>query len=696
MELAAVLEIGVEDLPPLMTKDVLAQFKEKGEIFLREERIKYKKITTWGSSQRLILYIEGIASSQEDTIEKEFGPPKNVVFTPEGKYTEAGRRYLEAKGAKESDLGVETLEKGEYVYIKRYRKGEKTISILPHLFKKLIIETHFPKSMRWGKDNFSFGRPIRYITALLGKEVVEFELAGIKSSRKSRGHRYLYPKFIDIPSAFEYPKLLRKMRVIFDPEERREKIKNQIQKIIYQLNKKGCNAKLLPDDELLEELTFLTEHPTVFIGEFDARYLSLPSFILKECLREYQKHFAVVNKKGILPFFIGIRDGGKQGLQNIIEGNKKVLHARFNDAQFFYQEDCELPLEKKVSALKKVIVQEKLGSYYDKVKRLVQLSEKVLGQLKIPEEVKRRVRRAAYLCKADLVTNIVREFPELQGIAGKEYALKSGEEPLVAKAIEEHRKPRFNGDNLPQSMEGALLAILDKIDTLTGAFWAGFIPSGSEDPWGLRREAQGVIEIILNKRLDLSLTNLIKTSMELYGNKPEAQKKLREFFNVRLVTFLKELGVAFDQINAVMKVGGDNIVDLFARAQALQNVAKSCTFKEEVIAIVRLLNILKQARDWRVKIPCEVSKKYLIEKEEKKLYQRWRKIRGEVDDLLDNREYTKAYKKLSSLKDLIHDFFEKVLVMSEQLELRNNRLALLKDIGLRVLKIADFSELQVK
>jgi len=697
MELASILEVGVEDLPSKMVKDALEQLRERGEASLKSYRVNYRKITTWGSSQRLVLYIEGVEPKQEDIVEKDPGPPKNVVFDSEGKLTEAGKRYLEAKKATRDELEVETSEKGEYVYIKRYHRGRKTISILPRLFTELIRELHFPKSMRWKEDSFSFGRPIRYVLALLGEEVVEFEIAGIRSARKSRGHRYLYPKLIDIPSVTHYPGIMRKARVIVDPEERKRKIIRQIQKVIFQLKDKGYReVRIIPDEELLEELTYLVEYPTVFYGDFDPRFLSLPSFVLKACLREYQQHFTVADKRGILPFFIGVRDGGKYNLQSIVEGNRRVLHARLKDAEFFYQEDQKIPLDKRVSALKGIVVQEKLGSYHDKIKRLVKLVEKFSAQLEIPEETRKKIQRAAYLCKADLVTNMVREFPELQGMVGGDYALHFGEDFRVAKAIEEHRKPRFNKDELPQSTEGAILAITDKMDTLAGAFWIDFIPSGSEDPWGLRREAQGIIEIILDKRLNLSLKKLIDESIKLYGDKKEAREKLSQFLQGRTVTLLRERGATFDQINAVMKVGKDDVVDLITRARALQRIATREEFKEEIVAIIRLLNILKQARDWGIKVPSQIKEEKLVEKEEKEFYRCWKKIKGKVAHLLSNREYKKAYGRLSILKEPIHNFFEKVLVMSEDQELRLNRLALLKEVGSAFLRIADFTELKVK
>lgn len=697
MHLDSVLEIGVEDLPPQMVKSALEQLYQKGGAYLKEHRLEYKKIHVWGSSRRLIFYIEELKSTQEDLIEKESGPPKNVVFDSEGRLTEAGKRYLEAKKVKAKQLEIEKTKKGEYVYIKRTHRGRETIQILPAIFTQLISGLHFAKNMRWKEGNFYFGRPIRYILALFGDRVVHFNIAGVSSGRKTKGHFYLNPEFVEVPTASSYGEILKKARVIFDPEERREKIMIQIQKIIGQLKKRGYpEAQMIPDEELLEKLIYLVEYPTVFVGQFDPEFLKLPSFILKTCLRGYQQQFTVGGKNGILPFFIGIRDGNERNLSEIIEGNRRVLHARLRDAEFFYREDRKISLEKRVPLLKEIVVQERLGSYYDKVERVIKLVQDLCSLLDISESDQKVIVRAAYLCKADLLTNMVREFPELQGIVGANYALYFGEDPRVAKSIEEHRKPRSNQDEIPESLEGAILAIADKMDTLAGAFWINFIPTGSEDPWGLRREAQGILEIIVGKQFDFSLQELIDRAVNLYGEGKEVGEKLKDFFESRIRLLLREKNIPYDQINAVMKTETFNLVDIFSRAWTLKEIIQREDYKREVMAIIRLVNILKQAREWKIKLPGKINEEMLIQEEEKCLYQKWKNIKGEVLEYIEKREYKKAYERLSELKDLIHDFFEKVLVMSEDMNLRLNRLAMLNQIGQVFLRIADFSELQVK
>ncbi len=697
MPKTALLEIGVEDLPPSFVGEALRQLKEKGEELFTSAYLDYERINTFGSSQRLVFQVVGLSSRQRPRFDKEMGPPQIMVFDEAGKLTPKGRAYLKAKGMKKEDLGIEKLEKGSYVYIKRKKISQPTEKLLSSLFCELIRSIHFPKSMRWGREDFSFGRPVRSILALFGEKMVRFKIAGISSHRKARGHRFLSPSYFSVPTPQEYFLLLKKNYVIVDPEERKKLILRQIRKIISSLRKTYPRAKIYEDEDLLEELVYLVEYPTLFIGEFDQRFLSLPQPVLKACLRDYQKHFSVGDGEKSLAYFVGVREGNKDHLEEVVEGNRRVLHARLTDAMFFLEEDKKTPLDKRVSELKEMIAQEKLGSYYDKTMRLVKLTDRIASHLEQSKKIKEKAKEAAYLCKADLVTQMVKEFPSLHGVMGQEYALQSGKDLEVAQAILEHRMPRFSGDGLPHTEEGATLALTDKVDTLVGSFWAGFIPSGAGDPWGLRREAQGIVEIILDKEWQISLDYLIRESLKLYREKITGiDLKVKEFLRARIVGILKEREVKTEQVKAVLKAGFDNVVDVVKRGDALRSAATRSEFKEEVIAIVRLVNILKQAKEWRLRIPEHVREELLEEKEERNLYLHWKKIELQVEKLLNEQSYPHAYQILSTLTHSIHDFFEGVLVMSEDQNLRLNRLSLLSKIGKTFLSIADFTELQVK
>ena len=705
------LEIGVEELPPLAVGETLTQLKVEGEKLFAASYIDYERISSFGSSRRLVLWAEGVARNQRERTLKEMGPPRSVVLTQSGQLTPEGRAYLKAKGAKGEDLGIEKLTKGNYVYLKRKIKGKKTKKILPHLLVELIKSLSFPKSMRWGQGGFPFGRPIRSLLALFGEEVIGFELAGISSGRKTRGHPYLFPSTFSIRNPREYFPQLKKRYVIVNQEERRKLILKQLEEMIIPLRENHRQAKILYDEELLEEVVYLVEYPTLFLGEFDGEFLSLPIPVLRACLRDYQKHFCLADGDRILPYFAGIREGNKDYLEQVVEGNQRVLNARLTDAKFFFSEDMKKfaqemkkPLEDRFPQLKGIVVQEKLGSYHDKYLRLHDLSQKILGQVVENKDVKlwNRVIEAANLCKADLVTQMVKEFPSLQGTMGGEYTLRSGKHPQVAQAISEHRLPRFSNDKLPETLEGAILALADKMDTVVGAFGAGFIPSGSEDPWGLRRDVQGIVEIILDRRWRIDLDDLIEDTLEGYNKNrraiisKEIIPKIKEFFEVRIRNVLKEKGIRTHEIKAVLGIGFADITDAVKRGEALGKISQRREFKDEVIAIVRLVNILKQARQWKLRIPRMIIKNSLREKEEKELYELWMKLGGGIESLLDKQEYVEAYEKLSRFRGPIHNYFEKVLVMCEEENLRENRLSLLHGIGKLFTRIADFTQLQVK
>jgi len=693
------LEIGVEELPPLAVGQILIQLKAQGKKLFAASYIDYERISSFGSSRRLVFWAEGVARNQRERTLKEMGPPQSIVFTQSGQLTPEGKAYLKAKGAKKEDLGIEKLAKGDYVCLKRKIKGEKTEKMLPRLSVQLITSLSFPKSMRWGQIDFSFARPIRSLLALFGEEVVNFELAGISSNRKTRGHPYLSASTFSIRNPREYFSQLKKRYVIVSPEERRKLILEQLEEMIMPLRENHPQAKILLDEELMEEMVYLVEYPTLFLGEFDSQFLSLPVPVLRACLRDQQKHFSLADGDRILPYFAGVREGNKEYLEEVIEGNQRVLNARLADAKFFFSEDTKKPLEDRVLQLKGIVVQKKLGSYYDKTVRLHDLSQKILSQVVGNKDVKlwNRVIEAANLSKADLVTQMVKEFPSLQGTMGGEYALRSGKDPRVAKAISEHRLPRFSNDKLPETLEGAILALADKMDTVVGSFWAGFIPSGSEDPWGLRRDVQGMVEIILERRWRIDLDYFLEEALALYTkNDKEIIPKIKEFFEIRIRNVLKEKGIGTHEIKAVLSIGFTDITDAVKRGEALGKICQRREFKDEVIAIVRLVNILKQAQHWKVRVPQMVRENFLREKEEKELYELWIKLRGEIGSLLDKQEYVEAYEKLSRFKEPIHDFFEKVLVMCEEENLRKNRLSLLNGIGKLFTRIADFTQLQVK
>ncbi|TES85511.1 glycine--tRNA ligase subunit beta, partial [Candidatus Aerophobetes bacterium] len=500
----------------------------------------------------------------------------------------------------------------------------------------------------------------------------------------------------------EYFSELKKRYVVVDQEERRKLILKQSEDMISHLRENHPQAKILGDEELLEEVVYLVEYPTPFLGEFDRQFLSLPVPVLRACLRDYQKHFSLADGDRILPYFVGIREGNRDYLDEVVDGNRRVLNARLTDAQFFFSQDTKKIFDTaRVSELKEIVVQEKLGSYYDKAKRLAQISDKIVSRItktkKEENELYPRVSEAAWLCKLDLTTQMVKEFPSLQGTMGAEYARRSGKDARVAQAVSEHRLPRFSNDKLPETLEGAILALADKMDTVVGSFWAGFIPSGSEDPWGLRRDAQGIVEIILDRGWRIDLDGLLEEVLALYTeNDKDIIPRIRDFFENRIRNVLKEKGIGIRETNAILSIGFADITDAVRRAEALGKISRRREFKDQVIAIVRLVNMLKQAQQWKVRIPQVVREDLLREKEEKELYELRMKLEGKIESLLNKQKYVEAYQELSRFEEPIHDFFDKVLVMSEEESLRKNRLSLLNGIGKFFNSIADFTQLQVK
>lgn len=698
MERSALLEVGVEDFPPSFVKLALIQFKEKGkELFLRY-RLKFKSLQVGGSSRRLILLVEGVPDKQEDLVEREKGPPAKVLFSPQGKLTSQGEGYLRAKGLKREDLKVERDEKGEYVWVEKRTKGEKTPQVLKRLFPELLFGLEFPKTMRWGKESFFFPRPLRYVLALWGDTPVEFEVGGVRSDRESESHPYLYPgEKIKVKKAEEYLEFLKKRGVIWDQEERKKIILREIEKILTT----PPGARMVKDEELLETLSLMVEHPKVFMGNFSPSFLSLPFPLLRACLRDYQFHFSVVKESGEpLPVFLGIRDGGEENMKEVREGNERVLEARLRDAEFFFQEDKKIPLEKRVEELKEIVVQEKMGSYLEKTRRLVKLTRRVWEELGGKEGEEKILERASYLCKADLLTQVVKEFPELAGEMGSIYAREWGEGEEVARAICEHRRPLFPGDSPPETSKGAVLALSDRIDTLVGSIWAGFIPTGSQDPWGLRRDVQAIIDILSQKDWRISLEWLIRESLKTYRVKGKEGEKvlkvIRELFLSRLRGRLKEMGLSGTQIEAVLGAGFDDLAHTLKRGRVLLELSRGENFREEVIALVRVVSILRQAEEKKISFPREVKEKLLKEKEEKLLFEKWRNFKEKGERLWKRGEYVQAFRVAIGIREYIHLFFDRILVMCEEEALRLNRLALLGEIGSFFQRLADFTLLQVK
>jgi glycyl-tRNA synthetase beta chain len=697
------LEIGTEELPATYIEPALEQIEALCKKFFLEERIPFKEIKTYATPRRLVLFVREVARKQEDFIKEVLGPAKNIAFDQQDNPTEAARGFARSQKIKVEDLVTRKTEKGEYVFALKKETGLATLKVLPKILKQIITGISFPKSMRWPQSNIRFARPIRWIVALYGTKTVNFSLGKLKAGRLTRGHSLLSSKPLMVKSIAKYGELLRNNYVIVDQEERKRTIEKAITNAI-----RKVKGKLLEDKELLEEVNYLLEYPTAVLGRFDEKYLKLPREVLITCLRHHLKYFSLVDSTGrLLPYFVGLRDGISEYMENVREGYQIVLSARLKDAEFFFEQDTKKSLGKYVEKLKGVVFQEELGTIYDKTQRIIELSD-IIASLTNANCKKSALERIAFLCKADSVTEMVGEFPELQGIMGREYARISGEERSVADGIYEHHLPLSASGELPRSIEGAIVSIADKVDTISGDFCVGFVPSGSEDPYGLRRQAQGVIRIILDKRFTLPLDILVNASLGLLQKSAHFSRKrweeisevkdgILQFFRQRFESILTEDGIDYDEIDATLAVGFSDLVDAQLRAQSIHKLRKSFDFEPIIIAFKRAKNILKQAEDWNIKVlGSQFNEQKLEEVEEKKLYAGFKKIEKETEEFLKNRGYGEALEKLVSLRKPVDEFFDKVMVMVEDKELRNNRLALLNRIVSLFCRIADFSKIVVE
>lgn len=690
---ALLFEIGTEEIPARFMAGAIKQLAELAESFFTEKRLLYTGLTTYGTPRRLALLVEHLAERQPDLVKEVKGPAKKTAFDAEGNPTKAAQGFARSQGVAVEELLVKEINGGEYLYAYVKEEGKATSEILPEILSKLVTSLSFPKPMRWGTEDLRFARPIRWLVALYGNQVVELELAGVKAGRETRGHRFLSKGSIALDNPQEYLGKLEAGFVIADQDRRRRLIWQQIEA---EAAKIGGSVE--QDEELLEEVTFLVEYPTALCGSFAEKYLELPQEVLITPMKEHQRYFPVWSKedKKLLPKFITVRNGSEVYLENVIAGNEKVLLARLADAQFFYQEDRRVPLKDRIEQLQKVVFQESLGTVYEKVQRIKALAVYIAEELNWADDVKALVQECAGLCKADLVTNMVYEFPELQGIMGDYYARLEGYDTRVAQGIREHYQPRFAGDEVPQSAVGLAVGIADKLDTIVGCFGIGLVPTGSQDPYALRRQALGICHIIIQHNLRLSLNKLTAQACRLYEpilagiDAQKVNELMQQFFRQRVQNILEERGIRYDVIDAVLAVGHDDLADTVKRAEALQDFGNRAEFVKLVTAFTRAANLTKYAKNFTV------QEGFFIEDVEKKLFNAVQRVRQVVEEQTGKANYMKALEILSSLQEPVDDFFSEVMVMVDDERIKENRLGLLQMVVRLTCRIADLSKLAVK
>ena len=682
------LEIGVEELPSRFGQTTLDQIENNLSKLLKEERINFDNIEKYATPRRLTFVIKNLADKATDLEEEVKGPAKKIAVDADGNFTKPALGFMKSKGLDPENVYFKQLGNAEYLFGTIKQEGKHTSEVLKTIVPEAIKNVTFPKAMRWGGKNMRFARPIRWMVALLNNEVLDIDLEGIKSSNITRGHRFLGEKEFEVNSVEEYFEKLDKNFVVLDQHKRKEMIREQAIEVA-----KSLGGEVELDEDLLEEITFLVEYPTAFYGEFDEEYVKLPKEVVTTPMKEHQRYFPVLKDGKLLPNFIAVRNGDSNRIDLVKAGNEKVLRARLADALFFYHEDTKKPLESFVDKLQTVVFQAKLGTVYDKTLRIEKLSQVILNELNMTES-KENTLRAAKLCKADLVTNMVFEFTELQGIMGRDYAQVSGENEEVCQGIFEHYLPRFAGDILPETNTGIALSIADKLDSIAGFFAIGIKPSGSQDPYALRRQALGILSILLDRKLSVNLNNLINAALDNYSNlefnKEEVASQIVEFFVERVKNLFKDLGIRYDVIDAVLNNNLDDISDIHTRALELNRWLQKDELVEMLTAFNRVATLAEKATTYIVK------EDLLKEDAEIKLYNGFKEIKSNVESLLLDKKYNEALDAFATLRPLVDNLFDNVMVMDKDEAIKENRLGLLKQIYSTMLTICDLSKIVYK
>ncbi len=679
-------EVGTEEIPAGFLSKAVVDMEDIMRKSLTEKMIPFEGIKCMATPRRLVLYIADVAQKQQDQTIEKIGPAKKSAFDESGNPTKAALGFAKGQGLEVSQLETIVTDKGEYLGARKTLAGQPTATLLPDILTSFLLAIPFRKSMRWANYDLKFARPIHWILALYCGNVVPLKIEDIVSGNTSRGHRFMSPDAFTVSGFDDYLNKSRQNYVITDQAERKKLILEEAQKAAA-----GVGGKLFYTEDLLDTISFIVEYPVIVRGGFDENYLQIPKEVLTTTMISHQKYFPVINDAGkLLPYFIAVSNTKARDLAVVARGNERVLRARLADASFFFEEDKKVPLETRVESLKKVVFHTLLGTSHQKVLRFRKLAVAIAQ--KVQPAVKKNVDRAALLAKADLESLMVGEFSELQGIMGREYALMAGESPAVAGAIYEHYLPIIAGGDLPQSHEGAIVSIADKIDTIVGFFGVGLPPTGTADPYALRRQSLGIINIILDKRYPLTLDFLITESVNLFKGtlkKPaeEIKKEILGFFQGRLQNQLIAQGLAYDTVDAILTEGISDVVSALEKIKALQAFRQNPEFEPISIAFKRVDNILKDFRD------PQIDMSLLKEDAEIHLFSVFENIKTRVEKGIAENDFNFALTELAKLRPPVDAFFDGVMVMDKEEKIRHNRLSLLAEISALFHQIADFSKI---
>ena len=692
------LEVGAEELPASFVEPALEDLKRVFTERCQQARLAHGEVRAFGTPRRLALLVRAVADGGQDVQREVQGPSVKAAFDAQGKPTKAAEKFAEGLGLKVDQLKRAQTPKGEYLAATVEDKGRPAPDILEDVLHQAVHSINFKKSMRWGDVELAFARPAHWIVALFGGDVIPVVLGDIRSGRTTAGHRFLSPQPIELKEPGQYADALRKANVVADIAERKKLVSDRVHEAAAR-----AGGKLLEDEALVDQVTNLVELPNPVVGSFDERHLDLPPEVLISEMKSHQRYFSVVDGQGkLLPRFIAVSNTPVRDEKLSLRGYERVLRSRLADGRFFFDEDRKVPLASRVEKLKRVVWQGQLGSYADKVERFRQLAD-FLAHATGLEKLGKTIDRAATLCKADLVTGMVGEFPELQGVMGREYARHDGETPEVALAIFEHYLPRSAADGLPTQDAGALLGIADRLDTLCGIFGIGKPPTGAADPFGLRRSCLAAINITLARGYRYSLSGAVGKALQLLQPRLESVKRkpgeppvadqVMEFFRGRLKSLWGEEHRT-DVVEAVLAAGFDDLVAARKRLQALSQIVGRADFAPLAVAFKRVVNIVeKQGKDVG-KGAADAAR--LTDGAEKDLHRAYTSARGKVSELIKTDDYPGALREITQLKPAVDTFFDKVMVMAEDKELRENRIRFLTEIGSLFNQVADFSKIQAE
>lgn len=673
------VELGLEEIPAYIVTPAMNQLRDRMANFLTDNRLAFESIDVFSTPRRLAVRVCGLAEEQTDLTEDFKGPAKKIALDADGNFTKAAEGFVRGKGLTTADIEFREIKGEEYVYVTKHEQGKPAKEVLAGIPEVLKSMT-FPVSMNWASNTFSYIRPVHTLTVLLGDEALEMDFLDISSGRISRGHRFL-GKETEIVSADSYEADLRAQFVITDPAERQNMIVKQIKTI-----EDKHNVTVEIDQDLLIEVLNLVEYPTAFMGSFDAKYLEVPEEVLVTSMKNHQRYFVVRDKAGrLLPNFISVRNGNDQYIDNVIKGNEKVLVARLEDGEFFWREDQKLQIADLVERLKAVTFHEKIGSLYEHMVRTATISSCLADQAGLSEEEKTALARAAAIYKFDLLTGMVGEFDELQGIMGEKYALLAGETPAVAMAIREHYLPNSAEGDLPQTKVGAVLALADKLDTILSFFSVGLIPSGSNDPYALRRATQGVVRILEAFGWNIAIDELIERLYALEHDSLVYAHRLEvlDFFRAR-VEKMMDKDIPKDIVNAVLNSSHFVVSDMLEVAHILVEKAKTPDFKPAVESLARVFNLAEKAEEG-----VDVDSALFENAQEKDLAER-------IEQIVAITDLRAIIDQLFALRPVIDAFFDHTMVMVEDIAVKNNRLALLAALTNKAQEIAQFNQINTK